>query len=377
MSYLFPNYERKAFEIIEGKGVWVRDDQKKKYLDLTSGIGVTNLGHCQPDCEAAVLEQSHKIWHTPNLYYSQIQETVAKKLGQKHQFLAYFCNSGTEANEAAIKLARKASGKSKILTCLESFHGRTYGAMSATGQAAVQKGFSPLVPDFQTLHYNDCKDLDKIDDATAAVMVEVIQGEGGVIPAKQQWLEKLAAVCKEHHALLIIDEVQTGMGRTGSLFAFEQYGIEPDIVTLAKGLANGLPVGAMLGKKDLAAAFGPGSHGSTFGGNKLALAAANSVLSILQTTDLLTEVKEKGHYLFDQLHKISSTKINAIRGKGLMVGIELTADTPVKEALTTLEKAGVLALYAGHNTLRLLPALTITKEELDGGIGKITQVLSD
>jgi len=375
-SYLFNNYQRKPFELVSGKGVWVKDEQGKSYLDLTSGIGVTNLGHCQTDCESALLEQSHKIWHMPNLYNSQIQEIVAQKLGEKHHFLSYFCNSGAEANEAAIKLARKASGKSKIITCLESFHGRTYGAMSATGQKVIQTGFSPLVPDFQNIGFNNWQDLEQIDQSTAAVMLEVIQGEGGVILADKKWLQQLQKICWQKKVLLIIDEVQTGIGRTGTFYAFEQYDLDPDIITLAKGLANGIPVGAMLGKKKLAAAFGPGSHGTTFGGNKLALASANAVLDYFQENELLKEVQAKGAYLLQQLKKISSSKIQDIRGKGLMVGIELTFDQPVEKILTDLAEVGVLALYAGHNTLRLLPALTITKKELDFGIEKITQILT-
>src|SRR5699024_6919073 len=208
------------------------------------------------------------------------------------------------------------------------------------------------------------------------VMLEVIQGEGGVILADKKWLQQLQKICWQKKVLLIIDEVQTGIGRTGTFYAFEQYDLDPDIITLAKGLANGIPVGAMLGKKKLAAAFGPGSYGTTSGGNKLALASAIDVLDYYQENELLKEVQAKGAYLLQQLKKISSSKIQDIRGKGLMVGIELTFDQPVEKILTDLAEVGVLALYAGHNTLRLLPALTITKKELDFGIEKITQILT-
>ncbi len=376
MSYLFPNYARKPFEIVAGEGCYVTDDQGKKYLDFTSGIGVVNLGYHQPALNEILAAQAQKIWHTPNLYENQLQEAVAEKLVGARDYLAFFCNSGAEANEAALKLARKATGKTQIITFKNSFHGRTYGAMSATGQASIHAGFEPLVPDFEYLPYNDLAALqEKISPATAAVMLEIIQGEGGVTVADPQWLNDVAVLCRENKALLIVDEVQTGMGRTGSLFAFEQFGIEPDIFTLAKGLGNGFPVGAMLGKKTLADSFGPGSHGSTFGGNKLAMSVADEVLRVLTQTDLLGAVSEKSQQLFAALHQIESNKIKEIRGLGLMIGIELHSAFSVNELLTALEEENLLALRAGENTLRLLPPLTITQEELALGVAKIAAAL--
>ena len=376
MSYLFPNYARKPFEIVAGEGCYVTDDQGKKYLDFTSGIGVVNLGYHQPALNEILAAQAQKIWHTPNLYENQLQEAVAEKLVGARDYLAFFCNSGAEANEAALKLARKATGKTQIITFKNSFHGRTYGAMSATGQASIHAGFEPLVPDFEYLPYNDLAALqEKISPATAAVMLEIIQGEGGVTVADPQWLNDVAVLCRENKALLIVDEVQTGMGRTGSLFAFEQFGIEPDIFTLAKGLGNGFPVGAMLGKKTLADSFGPGSHGSTFGGNKLAMSVADEVLRVLTQTDLLGAVSEKSQQLFAALHQIESNKIKEIRGLGLMIGIELHSAFSVNELLTSLEEENLLALRAGENTLRLLPPLTITQEELALGVAKIAAAL--
>ncbi|WP_265458969.1 acetylornithine transaminase [Enterococcus sp. HY326] len=377
MSKLFNNYGRQAFEIISGQGSVVKDDQGREFLDFTSGIGVMNVGYGHPQLVAALQQQNEILWHMPNLYQSQLQETVAEKLIGKQDYLAFFCNSGAEANEAAIKLARKATGRSKIITFIDSFHGRTYGALSATGQASIQEGFGPIVPDFIYLPYNQMGELEKVlDDNTAAVMLEVIQGEGGVLPADEAWLQQLAVLCQKNNSLLIVDEVQTGMGRTGSLFAFEQFHIEPDIITLAKGLGNGIPVGAMLGKSKLGAAFGPGSHGSTFGGNKLAMAAANAVLDIMQEKNFLTAVQQKSALLFNELQKIESDKIVEIRGKGLMVGLVIADEFSVKEIIQELQEQGLLTLRAGQNVLRLLPSLTVTEAEIKQATGLIQNVLT-
>ncbi|MHC5374946.1 acetylornithine transaminase [Enterococcus sp. LJL120] len=377
MSKLFNNYGRQAFEIISGQGSVVKDDQGREFLDFTSGIGVMNVGYGHPQLVAALQQQNEILWHMPNLYQSQLQEMVAEKLIGKKDYLAFFCNSGAEANEAALKLARKATGRSKIITFIDSFHGRTYGALSATGQASIQEGFGPIVPDFIYLPYNQIGELEKVlDENTAAVMLEVIQGEGGVLPADEAWLQQVAALCQKNNSLLIVDEVQTGMGRTGSLFAFEQFHIEPDIITLAKGLGNGIPVGAMLGKTKLGAAFGPGSHGSTFGGNKLAMAAASAVLDIIQGENFLAAVQQKSALLFDELQKIQSDKIVEIRGKGLMVGLVIADEFSVKEVIQELQEQGLLTLRAGQNVLRLLPSLTVTEAEIKQATGLIQSVLT-
>lgn len=373
-NYLFSNYARKPFELVSGEGTTLTDDSGKSYLDFTSGIGVVNLGYNQPQLNQILLEQSQKIWHTPNLYENHLQEEVAQKLTKDLDYLSFFCNSGAEANEAAIKLARKATGKTQIISCINSFHGRTYGSMSATGQESIHEGFEPLVPGFDYVPFNDSKALKKkISTQTAAVMIELIQGEGGVIVAEKSWLEEVVDLCQENQALLIVDEVQTGIGRTGSLFAFEQFAIEPDIFTLAKGLGNGFPVGAMLGKKQLNESFGPGSHGSTFGGNKLGMAAASKVLDLIE--EVLPTVSEKSELLIAGLQTIDSEKIIEIRGLGLMIGIELKEEYSAAAVLTELEDKGVLALRAGKNTLRLLPPLTISKEEIQVGVKKIKEVL--
>ncbi len=376
MSHLFPNYARKPFEIVEGTGLTVTDQTGKQYLDFTSGIGVVNLGHHYPAVEEALAQQAARLWHMPNLYESSLQEEVAAGLAGELDYVGFFCNSGAEANEAAIKLARKFTGKSPVVTFEQSFHGRTYGAMTATGQDSIHAGFEPLVPDFHYGIYNDYDSIDTlIDSETAAVLVELIQGEGGIITAEKAWITALAEKCRACGALLMVDEVQTGMGRTGSLFAFQQFAIEPDIFTLAKGLGNGIPVGAMMGKRALASAFGPGSHGTTFGGNKLAMAAAKAVLTAMKAPGFFDEVNLRSQELFAGLTAITSDKIEDIRGLGLMIGIQLTSAEVLAEVSAVLEEKGLLTLRAGKNVLRLLPALTVSREEVKEALALIQEVL--
>ncbi|MBC1812298.1 acetylornithine transaminase [Listeria booriae] len=372
MSNLFPTYAKFPIEIVEGKGTVVKDANGKEYLDFTSGIAVCNLGHCNEAVLAAVQQQLTQIWHTSNLFESSIQEQVADKLTAGSKRAVFFCNSGAEANEAALKLAKKHTGCDEIITFQQSFHGRTIATMTATGQGKIHDGFGALLPGFTYLPYNDLEALEQtISEQTAAVMLEIIQGEGGVIPATTEFLQGASALCAKYGALLIIDEVQTGMGRTGKRFAFEHEGIEPDIFTLAKGLGNGLPVGAMVGKAELAESFGPGVHGSTFGGNKIAMAAADVVIDHIFEEAFLAEVAEKGAYfqalLAEQLPGV------VIRGKGLMFGIEL--ETEAVEVVKSLQEAGVLTLTAGPNVLRILPPLTVTKTELEQVAEKLAVVL--
>ncbi|MBC1897839.1 acetylornithine transaminase [Listeria booriae] len=372
MSNLFPTYAKFPIEIVEGKGTVVKDANGKEYLDFTSGIAVCNLGHCNEAVLAAVQQQLTQIWHTSNLFESSIQEQVADKLTTGSKRAVFFCNSGAEANEAALKLAKKHTGCDEIITFHQSFHGRTIATMTATGQGKIHDGFGTLLPGFTYLPYNDLEALEQtISEQTAAVMLEIIQGEGGVIPATTEFLQGASALCAKYGALLIIDEVQTGMGRTGKRFAFEHAGIEPDIFTLAKGLGNGLPVGAMIGKAELAESFGPGVHGSTFGGNKIAMAAADVVIDHIFEEEFLAEVTENGAYfqalLAEQLPGV------VIRGKGLMFGIEL--ETEAVEVVKSLQEAGVLTLTAGPNVLRILPPLTVTKTELEQVAEKLAVVL--
>ena len=324
MTKLFQNYKRESIEFIKAADNYLVDKEGNFYLDFSSGIGVTNLGF-HKQVKQAVSEQLEAIWHSPNLYQNSLQEQVADLLIGDEDYLAFFCNSGAESNEAAIKLARKFSGKSDIITFKQSFHGRTFGAMSATGQEKIQLGFGPLVEGFHYAIYNDLESVKQlVTENTAAVMLELVQGEGGVIPAEKDFVAELAHYCKEQGLLLIVDEVQTGIGRTGTLFAYQQYGISPDIITLAKGLANGLPVGAMLGKSALGTAFTYGSHGTTFGGNKLVLSSSKAVLEIL-TEDFLAKVRVKASYLQDQLAKQLGNlpTVVAIRGLGLMHRVKL------------------------------------------------------
>ena len=375
MTKLFQNYKRESIEFIKAADNYLVDKEGNFYLDFSSGIGVTNLGF-HKQVKQAVLEQLEAIWHSPNLYQNSLQEQVADLLIGDEDYLAFFCNSGAESNEAAIKLARKFSGKSDIITFKQSFHGRTFGAMSATGQEKIQLGFGPLVEGFHYAIYNDLESVKQlVTENTAAVMLELVQGEGGVIPAEKDFVAELAHYCKEQDLLLIVDEVQTGIGRTGSLFAYQQYGISPDIVTLAKGLANGLPVGAMLGKSALGTAFTYGSHGTTFGGNKLVLSSSKAVLEIL-TEDFLAKVRFKASYLQDQLAKQLGNlpTVVAIRGLGLILGIQVTGD--LGTIVTQARKNGLIVLTAGSDVIRLLPPLTITEEEIERAVSILAECLS-
>ena len=377
MTYLFQNYKRASIEFVKAEGSYLIDSEGKAYLDFSSGIGVTNLGF-QPQVQQALIQQAGRIWHSPNLYLSSLQEQVAQELAGSYDYLAFFCNSGAEANEAAIKLARKATGKQGIITFQQSFHGRTFGAMAATGQDKIKEGFGDGVPHFSYAVYNDLASVeDLVNQDTAAVMLELIQGESGVRPTEASFVRNLSDFCQREGILLIVDEVQTGMGRTGHLYSFEHYGIIPDIVTLAKGLANGLPAGALLGKSSLAPAFGPGSHGSTFGGNKLAMAAALETLHIMKEADFLEEVRSKSAILLEQLQLAfqDHPKISAVRGLGMMIGIETSAS--LSRLVEVARQKGLIILTAGENVIRLLPPLTISREEIQQGIAVLKEVFSE
>ena len=377
MTYLFENYKRAPIEFVKAEGSYLIDNEGKAYLDFSSGIGVTNLGF-HPQVQQALIQQAGLIWHSPNLYLSSLQEQVAQELAGSYDYLAFFCNSGAEANEAAIKLARKATGKQGIITFQQSFHGRTFGAMAATGQDKIKEGFGDGVPHFSYAVYNDLASVEKlVNQDTAAVMLELVQGESGVHPAEATFVKDLADFCQQERILLIVDEVQTGMGRTGQLYSFEHYGIIPDIVTLAKGLANGLPAGALLGKSSLAPAFGPGSHGSTFGGNKLAMAAALETLHIMKEVGFLEEVRSKSAILLEQLQLAfqNHPKISAVRGLGMMIGIETSVS--LSRLVEAARQKGLIILTAGENVIRLLPPLTISREEIQQGIAILKEVFSE
>lgn len=375
MSQLFKNYKCADIEFVQAEGNILIDTKGKRYLDFSSGIGVTNLGFNET-VKAALQQQVNQLWHTPNLYLNQLQEQVAALLIQDRDYLAYFCNSGAEANEAAIKLARKATGKQQIITFKQSFHGRTFGAMSATGQDKIKQGFGDGVPHFVYATFNDLQSVkDLVTDDTAAVMLELVQGESGVVVADYQFVSGLAEYCKQNHLLLIVDEVQTGIGRTDMLYAFLHYGIEPDIFTLTKGLGNGVPVGAMLGKKALGEAFNYGSHGSTFGGNKLAMAASLATLKIMTEPSFFTESARLGDLLKTKLQSAlkAHDKVVEVRGLGHMIGIQTTQN--LEEVVMNAREKGLIVLTAGTDVIRLLPPLTLSEAEINQGIEILTEVL--
>lgn len=379
MPALFNTYNRFNLSVAEAEGSKVTDMNGKTYLDFGAGIGVNNLGHRHPTVQEAVQGQLDKYWHVSNLYHVPLQEDVAETLVKNSAGdYVFFCNSGAEANEAAIKLARKATGKSKIITCKQSFHGRTMATMSATGQEKIQTGFGPLLPSFEYVPFNDIQAVSNaIDTDTGAVMLEVIQGEGGVIVGDTTFLKEVEQVCKDHDLLFIIDEIQTGIGRTAKPFGYQHYGISPDVITVAKGLGNGLPVGAMIAKAKYYDVLGPGSHGTTFGGNPLAMAAAKAVLDIVFQDEFMKAVEDKAVYLREQLHlKLGQLPfVSEIRGKGFMIGIECKED--VSSTISALIDKGLLVLNAGPNVIRLLPPLIVTEKEIDIAVELIAETIQN
>ncbi|GGE76497.1 acetylornithine transaminase [Priestia taiwanensis] len=377
MSHLFPVYNRWEIEVNEAKGTHVWDVNGKKYVDFTSGIAVCNLGHCHDGVKEALHEQIEKVWHVSNLFENTLQEQVATLLTEQCDGNAvFFCNSGAEANEAAIKLARKHTGKEKIITFKQSFHGRTFATMSATGQSKIHDGFGALLPTFSYVPYNDILALEnEMDDTVAAIMVEVVQGEGGVIPATEKFLKKIECLCKKHGSLFIVDEVQTGIGRTGTFFAHEQYNVSPHIITVAKGLGNGFPVGAMIGKEELIPTFQAGTHGSTFGGNMLAMAVVKEVITTIGNKLFLADVQEKGAHFYSLLKEAlhDCQGVTEVRGLGLMLGVECTEE--VAPYIMRLQQKGLLVLSAGPNVIRLLPPLTVTKRELEEAVAIMKEAM--
>ncbi|MGY0694581.1 acetylornithine transaminase [Virgibacillus sp. FSP13] len=360
-------YNRFPVAIKQGKGSYVWDSSGESFLDFTSGIATCNLGHVPETVKYAVGHQLEKLWHCSNLYQIEAQEQLATLLTDNSCFdQAFFCNSGAEANEAALKLVRAYHTKrNTIVTFNKSFHGRTLATLSATGQEKVQTGFAPLLPGFTYLTYNDNASLESLKyDPPAAVMFELVQGEGGVIPADQDWIDELVQICSDQQILLVVDEVQTGMGRTGTLFAYEQYGFEPDIVTLAKGLGSGFPIGAMLAKEGVANAFQPGSHGSTFGGNPLAATAGLATVTELVHSPVIKSSAEKSLLLITQLKQLMDEfpQLKGIRGKGLLIGIEM--DGLAGEIVQTAIEENLLILTAGPDVVRLLPPLTVTDDDI-------------
>jgi predicted acetylornithine/succinylornithine family transaminase len=364
-SALLKNYSRYKVEFVRGKGAYLYDNSGKEYLDFLSGIAVTGFGHRHPAILKAAKEQLEKIWHTSNLFQSSGQESLANKLAELSGLdNVFFCNSGTEANEAAIKFVRKwGKGRSTIITALGGFHGRTLGSLSATGQYKLWEGFFPLTPGFMYVPFDDIEAIEySINHDTAAIMIEPIQGETGIIVPSENYLRKLREICDKNNLLLVIDEVQTGMGRTGKMFAYQWEEIKPDIITVAKGIANGLPLGATICTKVVAECITPGSHGSTFGGNPVAIAAANVVMD-LHTEDQLAYTFAVGEKLKDEIKNLSYQLIKEIRGKGLMIGVEFHESVNAKDVALKLLEEGVVVGTSGEKVIRILPPFIITEED--------------
>lgn len=371
---LMNTYVRPELVLTHGQGCTLYDSTGRAYLDLTSGIAVVALGHSDPEWAAAVAAGATELTHVSNLYHTRPQVELATLLVQ-HSFAdrVFFCNSGAEANEGALKFARKYAKlhgdphKTQIVAFSGGFHGRTMGALSATYKAAYREPFAPLVGDITFAPFNDLTAAaEVIGPHTAAVIVEPIQGEGGVHSATPAFLAGLRTLCHQHGALLIFDEVQCGLGRTGQLWAHSAYGVTPDIMTLAKPLANGLPIGAVLVTEAVASAIVPGDHGSTFAGGPLVTRAAQVVLRRVADPNFLADVAAKGQYLTERLKRLESDAIVTVRGAGLLIGVEL--NQPVKDIITAARERGVLLLSAGENVLRLAPPLVITKAELDTAV---------
>ena len=384
-QYVAHTYARYPVVLVRGKGTRVWDLEGEEYLDFVSGLAVCNLGHCHPRVVKAIQGQAEKLIHVSNFYYIEPQIQLASLLC-KHSFAdkVFFCNSGAEANEGAFKLARKfakeKTGKDRyeIITMEGSFHGRTLATLTATGQEKFHKGYEPLMPGFKYVPFNDIGAVKKaIDPKTCAVMVEPIQGEGGVNCPSEGYLKALREICDENRLLLIFDEVQVGMGRTGKLFAYEHEGVEPDMLTLAKSLAGGVPIGALLIKQEISDGFKPGDHASTFGGNPLASAAGVAALTAILEEGMLENCRKMGDYFLSELDKMKNKFpfIKEVRGKGLILGMELKIDgsSIVKEML----KKRVLINCTMGNILRFLPPLIVTQEEIDRVVATLEEVLTN
>jgi predicted acetylornithine/succinylornithine family transaminase len=382
-EYIMNTYKRFPVVLVKGSGVKVWDVKGKEYLDFAAGIAVCSLGHSHPQVIAAVKEQIEKLTHVSNLYYTEPQIQLAKLLvDNSFADKVFFCNSGAEANEAAIKLARKYAhenmgpDKFELITMKDSFHGRTMATITATGQEKFQFGFTPLLEGFTYVPFNDLQALEKaISAKTCGVMLEPIQGEGGVNIPDEKYLASVREICDRYGILLIVDEVQAGMGRTGKLFAYEHSGIKPDIMTLAKALGNGFPIGAMLATDKISKAFVPGNHASTFGGNPLATAAANATVKTILQEGILEHCRKMGDYFLLQLKKLQQKHkiIKDVRGTGLMLAAQLNIESSdiVNECL----RRGLLIISAGSKTLRFVPPLIITTGDIDQAMGVLDEVM--
>jgi acetylornithine/N-succinyldiaminopimelate aminotransferase len=372
---VLPTYARADLTVVRGEGCRVWDDEGRAYLDFGAGIAVVGLGHRHPAVTEATHAQLDRLWHASNLYWTEPMLRLAGLLSERlGGGQAFFCNSGAEANEAALKVARKVTGRSRIVALEGGFHGRTYGALSATGQPGKWEGFGPLVPGFSFARPNEVESLEAAvspGGELAAILLEPVLGEGGVLPLEEGFVQAAAEIAREVGALLCVDEVQAGLGRTGTFFAYEQLGIEPDLVTLAKGLGNGLPIGALLVREGIADAIGPGDHGSTFGGNPVASAAACAVVEAIDDA-LLANVAARGAELSAGLEKLPG--VREVRGRGLLLAGLLDRDaSPVVDECRA---RGLLVLTAGPDVLRLLPPLVVSEAEVAEALGVLREVLA-
>jgi acetylornithine aminotransferase/acetylornithine/N-succinyldiaminopimelate aminotransferase len=379
-KYLFPNYTRLPYSFVKGEGCYLYDEDGKRYLDMLSGIAVNQLGYNHPKLTESICRQAKEIIHISNLFYIKPQHEVAKILvenscGDK----VFFCNSGAEANEALIKLIRryfydKKENRYEIITFEGSFHGRTLATITATAQPKYQEGFQPLPEGFKYAKFNDIDSVKQlINDKTAAVLIELVQGEGGVNPADKEFIKELYSLCRENGILFTVDEVQTGIGRTGKLFAYQHYDIEPDIISLAKGLGGGVPIGAIIAKDEIAKSFVPGTHASTFGGNYLATAAAKVVLEEILSDGFLDKVIENGEYLKERLKTFG----HSVKGLGLMIGMDLPEEISAKEIMKKALENGLIIGTAGKNTLRFVPPLIIRKDDIDLAVNILEKILGE
>ena len=384
-KYLINNYGERQIALVRGEGVYVWDADGKKYLDFVAGISTNNLGHSHPKIVEAIIEQAKKLIHVSNLYYIEPQVRLAQRIVElSFADKCFFCNSGAEANEAAIKVSRKYSKekfseeKYEIITMKKSFHGRTITTLTATGQEKYQKGFEPLSPGFKYVPFNDIKAIeDAVTKNTCAIMVEPIQVEGGINVPSDDYLPKLRKFCDDNNILLIYDEVQTAMGRTGKLFGYEIFGAEPDIITMAKALGAGVPIGCMATRAHIAESLTPGSHASTFGGNPLVCSAALASINTIVDENLPKNAEKMGKYLTQKLLSIKEKfpVIKEVRGRGLIIGAEL--DIEGKELVNQALKHGLILNCIGTNVIRFVPPLIINEEQIDEGIGIFEKAMSE
>lgn len=369
-------YAKQPLAIIRGEGALLYDVEGREYLDCTSGHGVANLGHAHPKIAEALYQQASTLITLFETYPNNQRAMLMTKLTSIIDGLdrVFLCNSGTEAIEAAFKFARISTGRTEFIAAMRAFHGRTFGALSATYNKKYRQGFEPLVPGFSHVAYNNIEALEKaVNDQTAAVILECVQGEGGIYPAKIEYIQAARHICDKHGTLLILDEIQSGFGRTGKMFACQHFEVTPDLLTCAKSLAGGIPMGAVLIGKNVHN-LTPGVHGSTFGGNPLACAAANAALSIFDEENIPAQVEAKGRYLMDALKKIGSPNIREVRGLGLMIGVEMKQK--VAPYLNMLQERRILALNAGMTVIRLLPPLVISYDQIDHLVDVLSDVLN-